>query len=129
VQYGLTADRDQLYTRVDRRVDKMMEKGLLAEVQALRAKGYDRHLTSMQAIGYKELFAYLDGEVSLDEAVEEIKRATRRFVKRQLSWFRRDPRVRWLHLTESGGISSQDMENILREARQMLAGIRGVRRE
>jgi tRNA dimethylallyltransferase len=129
VQFGLTADRAQLYARVDRRVDKMMEKGLLAEVEALRAKGYNRSLTSMQAIGYKELMAYLDGEMSLDEAVAEIKRATRRFVKRQLSWFRRDPRVHWLHLTAGGGISSKDMETVLQAGREMLAGIRGLWRE
>ncbi len=95
VRVGLIMPREQLYARIDQRVDSMMAQGLLDEVAELAARGYDRQLPAMQAIGYAQLFAYLAGEVSLDAAVETIKRATRQFAKRQLTWFRRDERVRW----------------------------------
>ena len=92
---GLTMPREKLYAAIDRRVGRMMEQGLLDEVKELKAKGYDRKLPAMQAIGYAQLYAYLDGEVTLDVAVDNIKRATRQFAKRQLTWFRRDERIRW----------------------------------
>ena len=95
VRVGLIMPREQLYARIDQRVDSMMAQGLLDEVAELAARGYDRQLPAMQAIGYAQLFAYLAGEASLDAAVEAIKRATRQFAKRQLTWFRRDERVRW----------------------------------
>ena len=95
VRVGLTMPREALYAAIDRRVDLMMNKGLLDEVKGLYNKGYDRRLPAMQAIGYAQLLAYLDGEVSLDGAVERIKRATRQFAKRQLTWFRRDERIKW----------------------------------
>lgn len=95
VRVGLTMPREKLYAGIDRRVDRMMEQGLLDEVKGLNDRGYDRKLPAMQAIGYAQLFACLAGEVSLDEAVENIKRATRQFAKRQLTWFRRDERIRW----------------------------------
>ena len=95
VRIGLTMPRERLYAAIDDRVDRMMERGLLDEVKALRDKGYDRRLPAMQAIGYAQLFAYLDGEIPLSDAVESIKRATRQFAKRQLTWFRRDERIRW----------------------------------
>lgn len=95
VRVGLTMPREKLYTAIDRRVDRMMDLGLLDEVQGLKDRGYDRRLPSMQAIGYSQLFAYLDGEIDLTNAVESIKRATRQFAKRQLTWFRRDERIRW----------------------------------
>ena len=95
VRVGLIMPREQLYARIDQRVDSMMAQGLLDEVAELAARGYDRQLPAMQAIGYAQLFAYLAGEASLDAAVEAIKRATRQFAKRQLTWCRRDERVRW----------------------------------
>lgn len=95
VRVGLTMPREQLYDAIDRRVDRMMTQGLLDEVKGLRTKGYDRKLPAMQAIGYAQLLAYLEGEMPLDEAVEAVKRATRQFAKRQLTWFRRDERIRW----------------------------------
>ena len=95
VRVGLTMPREKLYAGIDRRVDKMMAQGLPDEVKGLKSKGYDRKLPAMQAIGYAQLFAYLEGEVPLDAAVENIKRATRQFAKRQLTWFRRDERIRW----------------------------------
>ena len=85
-----------MYERIDARVDAMMEQGLLDEVKKLRDMGYTRELVSMQGLGYKELLAYLDGECSLDEAVYMIKRDTRHFAKRQLTWFRRERDVIWV---------------------------------
>ena len=95
VRVGLTMTREKLYEAIDRRVDRMMEQGLLDEVRALQEKGYDRRLPAMQAIGYAQLYAYLDGEIHLEAAVDNIKRATRQFAKRQLTWFRRDERIHW----------------------------------
>ena len=95
VRVGLTMPREKLYDAIDRRVDRMMAEGLLDEVKDLKAKGYSRQLPAMQAIGYAQLLAYLEGEVPLEKAVEDIKRATRQFAKRQLTWFRRDERIRW----------------------------------
>lgn len=95
VRVGLTMPREKLYDAIDRRVDHMMAEGLLDEVKGLRAKGYGRQLPAMQAIGYAQLLAYLEGEIPLEKAVEDIKRATRQFAKRQLTWFRRDERIRW----------------------------------
>lgn len=94
--FVLTDRRENLYARIDARVDAMMEQGLLEEVKALREMGYTRDMVSMQGLGYKELFAYLDGECSLEEAVYIIKRDTRHFAKRQLTWFRRERDVIWV---------------------------------
>ena len=95
VRVGLAMPREKLYDAIDRRVDRMMAEGLLDEVKGLQAKGYSRQLPAMQAIGYAQLLAYLEREVPLEKAVEDIKRATRQFAKRQLTWFRRDERIRW----------------------------------
>jgi len=97
--FGLTMDRDSLRERINRRVDTMIETGLLDEVKSLVEHGYERFLTSQQAIGYKELIGYLNGEITLEEAVETIKARTRQYAKRQLTWFRADPRVQWIDLT------------------------------
>ena len=96
VFFVLTMDRGRLYERIDRRVDLMMESGLLEEVEGLRRKGIPRDSTSMQGIGYKQLYGYLEGEYSLEEAVRLIKRDTRHFAKRQLTWFRRESDVHWV---------------------------------
>ncbi len=88
--FVLDQKRDVLYANIDKRVDIMMENGLLEEVRRLKEMGYDRSLVSMQGIGYKEILAYLDGECSLEEAVYIIKRDTRHFAKRQMTWFRRE---------------------------------------
>lgn len=93
---GLCMDRSALYARIDARVDAMFEAGLLDEVRGLLARGYREALTAAQAIGYKELVPVVEEEADLGRAVEDIKRATRRYAKRQLTWFRGDPRVRWL---------------------------------
>lgn len=99
---GLTMDRAKLYARIERRVDAMLEEGLVEEVRELLRRGYDRSLPSMQAIGYKEIAAYAAGEISYDQAVYVLKRNTRHFAKRQLSWFRMMPQIQWVDVTESG---------------------------
>lgn len=100
--WGLSWPRETLYARIDARVDQMMAEGLLDEVRALAGRGLTEDVTAGQAIGYKELLEVLAGAASLEEAVELIKRRTRRYAKRQLSWFRRDGRVRWLEMDRLG---------------------------
>ena len=94
--YVLTMDREKLYNRINKRVDIMMEKGLVDECIKLKKMGYTSSIQSMQGIGYKEIFYYLEGKISLAEAVELIKKGTRNYAKRQLTWFRRDPRAIFL---------------------------------
>ena len=94
--FVLNAPRDLLYERIDRRVDEMMENGLVKEVQKLKDMGCRREVTSMQGLGYKEILSFLDGEIPLDEAVRILKRDTRHFAKRQLTWFRRESNVVWV---------------------------------
>jgi len=94
--FGLTMERELLYRRIEQRVDAMIKVGLVEEVEGLLNAGYSTGLTSMQGLGYKEMALYLTGEVSLPRAIELLKRNTRRFAKRQLTWFRRDERIRWL---------------------------------
>jgi tRNA dimethylallyltransferase len=96
---GLTMDREKLYERINKRVDKMMEAGLVEEVRQLLDRGYDPSLVSMQGLGYKELVPYLYGEITLEKAVNDIKQRTRHFAKRQLSWFRRMPEIEWYDMT------------------------------
>lgn len=95
--FVLNDDRARLYERIDRRVDTMITDGLVEEVRRLRAMGYTKELVSMQGLGYKELFPYFDGECTLDEAVSVMKRDTRHFAKRQLTWFRREKDVIWVN--------------------------------
>ncbi|WP_054940908.1 tRNA (adenosine(37)-N6)-dimethylallyltransferase MiaA [Paenibacillus ihuae] len=93
---GLTMDRKILYKRIEDRIDQMLEQGLIQEVQGLLNKGYNRSLVSMQGLGYKEIAAYLAGELTQEEAVTLLKRDTRRFAKRQLSWFRHMKEIQWI---------------------------------
>ncbi|MFC0043643.1 tRNA (adenosine(37)-N6)-dimethylallyltransferase MiaA [Metabacillus iocasae] len=95
---GLTMDREQLYSRINSRVDLMVNEGLIEEVQSLYNQGI-RDVQSIQAIGYKELYAYLEGEVSLEEAIEQLKINSRRYAKRQLTWFRNKMPVHWFDVT------------------------------
>lgn len=94
--FVLTDKRERLYANIDRRVDLMLEEGLVDEVKELLAMGCKRDSTAMQGLGYKEIIAYLEGEISLEEAVYIIKRDTRHFAKRQLTWFRREKDVIWI---------------------------------
>ena len=95
--FVLNKDRAKLYETINKRVDQMVEQGLLQEVQSLAAKGYTRDLVSMQGLGYKEILSYLDGKCSLEEAIEILKRDTRHFAKRQLTWFKREKEVTWVN--------------------------------
>lgn len=94
--FVLTDDRNVIYERIDKRVDLMVQQGLLEEVKSLKDMGYHKEMVSMQGLGYKEILDYLDGIYSLDEAVYIIKRETRHFAKRQLTWFRREREVCWM---------------------------------
>ena len=94
----LNRDRENLYNRINKRVDIMMESGLVKEVKKLLDMGYDKNLISMQGIGYKEIVKYLEGEYTLDEAVEIIKRDSRRYAKRQITWFKRYKDSKWFDL-------------------------------
>jgi len=97
---GLTMDRDILYERINKRVDIMMEEGLLNEVERLYKGGISRNAQSVKAIGYKEIYDYLDGNISLDEAIVQLKKNSRNYAKRQLTWFRNKMDVTWFDLTE-----------------------------
>ncbi len=96
----LNRERQHLYARINKRVDIMMEGGLVEEVKRLLSLGYTKDMISMQGIGYKEIIKYLDGEYLFDEAVEIIKRDSRRYAKRQLTWFRRYDNAKWFNLDE-----------------------------
>src|SRR5690606_5084832 len=100
IVFGLRWDRDRLYRRINRRVDDMIRKGLVEEARRLVEMGFDRKGTAMQAIGYKEILPYLKGECSLEEAVEILKRNTRRYAKRQMTWFRQIREITWLDMDE-----------------------------
>ena len=102
VYFVLNDDRKRLYERIDSRVDRMLEDGLVDEVAALRDMGCKRDMVSMQGLGYKEIFAYLVGELSLEEAIYRLKRDTRHFAKRQITWFKREREVIWMNKDEYG---------------------------
>ena len=89
--------RERLYERIDARVDTMLQEGLVEEVSGLAKKGYTKDMVSMQGLGYKEILSYLDGSYTLDEAVYILKRDTRHFAKRQLTWFKREKDVIWVN--------------------------------
>ena len=99
---GLTCDREVLYRRIDERVEKMMTRGFLAEVEGLRKSGYRRDLPSMSGLGYRQLWAHLDGDYTLDEAVERIMFETHRFARQQYNWFRIDNhKIDWYDVQEA----------------------------
>lgn len=104
VYFCIDWDREVLYDRINKRVDIMVQDGLVEEVKNLLEKGYDKNSTAMQGIGYKEFYGFLDGTKTLDETLDEIKQSSRRYAKRQLTWFRRNKEIHWLtpseHMTE-----------------------------
>ncbi len=114
---GLTMDRSLLYKRIEDRVDDMLRQGLVEEVRSLLEKGCTRDMVSMQALGYKEIAAYLEGECGFEEAVAILKRNTRRFAKRQLSWFRRMKDIHWVDVGEMANFSEH-----LRQINDIIAG-------
>jgi tRNA dimethylallyltransferase len=97
IKIGLTADRQIIYDRINQRVDIMMEEGLLEEVKKLTPF---KNLNALQTVGYKELFLYLNNEIPIETAIEEIKKNTRRFAKRQLTWYRKDDEIKWFDYQE-----------------------------
>lgn len=102
---GLDPPRDILYEKINHRVDSMLEKGLIDEVIGLLAKGYSRSLPSFQALGYKEVVEYLDGKWTKEQMIEELKKRTRNFARRQMTWFRRFKNVRWVEPGSKSSIS------------------------
>ncbi|MBQ9092199.1 MAG: tRNA (adenosine(37)-N6)-dimethylallyltransferase MiaA [Anaerotignum sp.] len=107
----LTMDREKLYERIELRIDIMMEQGLLSEVKGLLDRGYTPDLVSMQGIGYKEFMPYFNGACTLEEAVTQLKTNTRRFAKRQLTWFRRQIEGLWVDMSKATG--EEAMEDVL----------------
>lgn len=114
---GLSVDPDVLKARIDRRVDRMVEQGLVQEVKTLLDQGFREGITAPQAIGYKEIVAALEGECTLDEAVDAIKLATRRYAKRQRTWFRKDARIHWIDANAS------DVDNLFAQALPIIEAV------
>ena len=112
IYIGITREREELYKRIELRVDKMLTAGLLEEVQGLLEKGYGPELQSMQGLGYKELIPVLTGDSSLQDAVALLKKRTRHYAKRQLTWFRREPVERWFLLQKGG--EEENFQKILK---------------
>ena len=111
--YGLTMKRERLYERINNRVDSMMAEGLVDEVATLMQRGIDTRMTSMQGLGYKEIAGFLSGDYDKEKAVELLKRNTRRFAKRQYTWFRQDTRIKWLNIDDM--TAEQVSETIMKE--------------
>lgn len=117
VYFVLNDDRKRLYERIDRRVDQMLKDGLIKEVAALKSMGCTRDMVSMQGLGYKEILAYLEGELSLKEAIYRLKRDTRHFAKRQITWFKREREVIWLNKDEYGYDEDRILHDMIRYVR------------
>ncbi|MFH1029072.1 MAG: tRNA (adenosine(37)-N6)-dimethylallyltransferase MiaA, partial [Pseudomonadota bacterium] len=100
LQIGISVERAELYERIERRVERMLADGLLDEVRGLLSAGFGRELKAMRSIGYKESIAHILGEIPLEEAVRLIKRNTRHYAKRQLTWFKADPNILWFEYPE-----------------------------
>jgi tRNA dimethylallyltransferase len=112
---GLTMDRDVLYDRINLRVDQMIEEGLIDEVKRLYEQGYG-DCQSMQAIGYKEIFGYVRGDVSLEDATSQLKQNSRRFAKRQLTWFRNKMDIQWFDMTTNREKKLEEIHEFLKES-------------
>ena len=108
--YGLNWDREILYKNIEMRVDGMISNGLIEEIKYILDKGYSKSLNALNTVGYKEIISYLDGEISQDRAVDLIKRNTRRYAKRQMTWFRRVEGMKWFDVA-----SFDDLNNICEE--------------
>ena len=114
---GLFIERSLLYARIEARVEQMFREGLVEEVIGLRQKGYDLTLNVMNALGYKQVCYYLDGLLTWDDMLSEIKRETRRYAKRQLTWFNKDKRIVWVNIAESS-----DQKNLVKKISSLLEG-------
>lgn len=118
--YCLNMDRKLLYERINKRVDIMVKNGLVEEVKSLLNMGYSKNLVSMQGIGYKEIVLYIEGNITLEEAVEMIKQETRRFAKRQLTWFRREKEVTFINYEDFDFDKEKVLEFMINDINQML---------
>ncbi len=116
--FVLNDERENLYNNIEKRVDIMLESGLVDEVKALHNKGYTKDMVSMQGLGYKEILDYLNGEITLERALYLIKRDTRHFAKRQLTWFRREKTVTWVNKPEFGYDNQLILEYILTKLKE-----------
>ncbi|RHV08114.1 tRNA (adenosine(37)-N6)-dimethylallyltransferase MiaA [Firmicutes bacterium OM07-11] len=116
--FVLNDEREHLYERINLRVDQMINEGLVSEVQSLKEKGYTRDMVSMQGLGYKEMLDYLDNKCSLEEAVEIIKRDTRHFAKRQITWFKRESDVTWIDKKEYDYNEERILKAMLQELKE-----------
>lgn len=116
--FVLTDDRAKLYERIDRRVDLMIEQGLVEEVKQLKQLGCHRDMVAMQGLGYKEILAYLEGEYTLEQAIYIIKRETRHFAKRQLTWFKREREVCWWNKSDYANAEEKLLEDMLQVLRE-----------
>jgi len=105
-QIGLSWERKTLYKNINERVDNMIEDGLVNEVEELLADGYNKELNSLNTVGYKEIISYLNNEISIERAIELIKRNTRRYAKRQMTWFRKNARIEWFNLDEQSKLEN-----------------------
>lgn len=114
IVFGLNWDRSKLYDRIDKRIDQMLQTGLVDEVKKLMDLGYDKGNTAMQGIGYKEILSYLKGEYTLEEILYILKRDTRHYAKRQMTWFRRIKEIRWLDVDENTNLKEL-AEKIIQE--------------
>lgn len=117
---GVNMERQLLYERINKRIDIMLEDGLINEVKKILDMGYNKNLISMQGLGYKEIIKYLEGEYTLEEAIYILKRDTRRFAKRQLTWFRRDDRIHWFNINEDGSNKESIINVILEEINNLI---------
>ena len=118
--FVLNDDREILYNKIDVRIDEMLKEGLLEEVKALKDKGYTKDMVSMQGLGYKEILDYLNGITSLEEAIYILKRDTRHFAKRQLTWFRRERDVIWIDKNKYNHDESKILDTILSHVKERI---------
>ncbi len=121
--FVLNDDRARLYERIEQRIDEMVENGLITEVQKLKDMGCHRGMVSMQGLGYKEILAYLEGECTLDEALYLLKRDTRHFAKRQLTWFRREREVIWIDKEKFDYNEDEILKFMLKNCRECGIGV------
>lgn len=113
VKIGIERERKELYQRIEKRVDQMIEAGLIKEVSNILKKGYTPELKPLQSLGYRQIIGYLQGKYTLEEAIHLIKRDTKRYAKRQLTWFKGDPEIEWFHLPEEYWMIEKRIRDIL----------------
>lgn len=111
IQFGLNWDRKILYANIEKRVDEMIANGLVEEVKKILSLGYSKNINSLNTVGYKEIISYLNNEITLDRAIELIKRNTRRYAKRQITWFRKTENINWINCDENS--SSEQLASLI----------------